>query len=162
MRRASAVSRALMIGIALAAMLSEAGHATALRQTAVITFDEPTWVTTTMLVGPYIIEHDDGRMARGEPCTVLYRVPKGLRRVDDVVSFHCIPRERPLARDFSTTVLQDDISGINTLIEYQFAGDSEAHGVPILTLAENRHFGTCHSRVNHDNAKAANADTTGH
>jgi hypothetical protein len=47
-----------------------------------------------------------------------------------VVSFHCVPRERGIARGFVSRIGRDPTSDIDTLTEYQFAGEAEAHGVP--------------------------------
>ena len=97
------------------------------RRTARITFEHPTWVADTLLVGTYVIDHDDHRMARGEPCTILYRPGT---RDEVVVSFHCLPRERGIARSFVSRTRADPTADIDTLTEYQFAGEAEAHGVP--------------------------------
>ena len=42
------------------------------RQITDIWFKEPTFVGKTILQGHYVIEHDNDRMARGEPCTHIY------------------------------------------------------------------------------------------
>jgi hypothetical protein len=107
------------------------------RRCARITFDRPTWVTNTHLIGTYLIEHDDARMTRGEPCTLLYRPGTGTDRGEPVVSFHCLPHQRPIVSNVTTRISRDAISGAETLTEYQFAGETEAHGVPILAFAEN-------------------------
>jgi len=66
-------------------------------------------------------------MARGATCTILYR--QGARD-EVVVSFHCVPRERGIASGFVSRIRRDPTSDTDTLTEYQFAGDGEAHGVP--------------------------------
>lgn len=143
MPRTSAAAGALVIASMAFATFPNTGHAGSIRQTAVVTFEHPTWVSTARLIGTYIIEHDDARMARGEPCTALYRVGGGRRSGEEVVSFHCIPRERTASRRFSTRVLRDPISGTDTLTEYQFAGDTEAHGVPVVAVVEDRSGTPC-------------------
>jgi hypothetical protein len=118
------------VAVVIAATLTTAVPApdyAAGRRTASIAFEHPTWVADTQLVGTYVIEHDDGRMSRGEPCTILYR--PGARDAV-VVSFYCVPRERGIASGFVSRIRRDPTSDIDTLTEYQFAGDSEAHGVP--------------------------------
>src|SRR5947209_19272745 len=115
MRRASAISVVLLIGALTLATFTSTGHAKSLRQTAMVTFERPTWVATAMLVGTYIVEHDDGRMAVGEPCTVFYRVLPGTRPMEEVVAFDCIPRERSATPNFSTRVVRDPITGVDTL-----------------------------------------------
>ena len=97
------------------------------RRMARITFEHPTWVSDTQLLGPYVIEHDHARAARSEPCTILYRPG---RRDQIAVSFHCLPRGRGIANRFVSRIRRDPISDIDTLTEFQFAGDAEAHGVP--------------------------------
>jgi len=117
---------AFVIAATLTSAVPAPDHAAG-RRTARITFEHPTWVADTQLVGTYVIAHDDRRMARGEPCTILYR-PEA--RDEVVVSFHCVPRERGIASGFVSRIRRDPTSDIDTLTEYQFAGDSEAHGVP--------------------------------
>src|SRR6516165_5248617 len=87
MRTRPVVAAATFAAITLLT-IGQVGHATASRRCALITFERATWVTDTLLVGTYLIEHDDVRMAIGEACTVLYRGAKG---GEVVVSFHCIP-----------------------------------------------------------------------
>ena len=58
-----------------------------------VTFRDPVRVGDRILLGRYIIEHDNHRMARGEPCTYIYeasdpRLP--------VVAFHCTHLTRPV------------------------------------------------------------------
>jgi len=118
--------------VAAGVFTAAAGSAAPRRQWAVATFARSTWVTDRRLVGSYLIVHDDDRMARGEPCTSFYRVGTGgLYPFDEVVSFHCIPRQRKPVRAFSMTVASNEITETDRLLEYQFAGDSEGHGVPL-------------------------------
>ena len=80
-------------------------------------------------------------MAAGAPCTTFYRVGPRNRPLDEVVSFRCIPRERKAVPSFTTTVISKPafrIDTFDTLTEFQFAGDSEGHGVPIGALASDR------------------------
>jgi hypothetical protein len=80
------------------------------RRTATISFEHFTWVTRAPLVGTYVSEHDEGRMARGEPCTIVYR-PKARNEV--VVAFRCLPRGRQIAHDAPTAFTnarRDDVS----------------------------------------------------
>jgi hypothetical protein len=132
MRTRPVVAAATFAAITLLT-IGQVGHATASRRCALITFERATWVTDTLLVGTYLIEHDDVRMAIGEACTVLYRGAKG---GEVVVSFHCIPHERAVPSTFSTRVSYDRTTDTDTLLEYQFAGDSEAHSVPLLARAD--------------------------
>jgi hypothetical protein len=103
-----------------------------------VRFEHPTRVAEQILIGTYVIVHDENNMTRGEPCTVLYRVGGRTRPLDEVVSFHCIPHERKVVLSFTTAVSSNPAVGIDTLTEYQFAGDSEGHGVPVAALASDQ------------------------
>lgn len=107
------------------------------RQTAIAHFHQQTIVWTEILEGSYLIVHDDTRMSTGEPCTVIYRLdPMGKAR-EEAVSFHCIPSRRPMVDHDKVTTRWDRFVGMNTMIEYQFAGDTEGHGVPSCQMAAN-------------------------
>jgi hypothetical protein len=85
--------------------------------------------------------HDEDKMMRGEPCTAFHRIGARSQPLEEVVSFHCIPRERKPGPSFTATVISKPGFGIDTfetLTEFQFAGDSEGHGVPIGVLASER------------------------
>ncbi len=93
-----------------------------------IVFRDPVRVGDTVLMGSYVIEHDDDRMARGEPCTYIYEADD-LRA--PVVTFHCTHLERPAASQ-ATVVLKPTINpAIKALAEFQFEGETASHGVPI-------------------------------
>jgi hypothetical protein len=100
-----------------------------------ITFLEPTRVCGFYLMGDYVVVHDDGKMAEGKPCTTFYRTRAG--EAEAVVSFHCIPRQRSaVSQTTVTTMLAQGVSTATrtrVLLEYQLAGDKEAHGVPQTT-----------------------------
>ena len=137
MRSPPTLTALVLVGALVPATFATTGGGIS-HQSAIVNFEHPTWVVNAMLVGTYVIVHDDGRMVRGEPCTALYRVLTGTAPLAEVVSFHCIPRERNVAPNFTTTVERNPTLGTDTLIEYQFAGDSEAHGVPILARGSDR------------------------
>jgi hypothetical protein len=65
-------------------------------------------------------------------------VGAGTHPLEEVVSFRCIPLERRVVPSFSIGVSSDPAPGIDVLNEYQFAGDSEGHGVPIAALASDQ------------------------
>jgi len=44
------------------------GDGTLRHQSAIVNFEHLTWVGNTQLIGPYVIVHDDARMAAGGPC----------------------------------------------------------------------------------------------
>ncbi|MEO8679932.1 MAG: hypothetical protein ABI665_12840 [Vicinamibacterales bacterium] len=95
---------------------------------AIVNVSQPTMIAGVLVVGPVMFLHDDARMARGEPCTSVHRVwPSGV--AEELVAFHCRPHSAKAPATFIKTV-DRDTPGPLVLTEYQFAGDSEAHGVP--------------------------------
>jgi hypothetical protein len=100
------------------------------RRLMTVWFDKPMKVGDRILMGRYLIEHDDVRMAHGYPCTYIYsaadpRLP--------VVAFRC----RHLARAASaqpTVVVRSvrNAIGMRELVAFQFAGEAGAHGVPTV------------------------------
>src|SRR5579859_5165337 len=132
------VASVLLAGTLAPVTLAMRGDKAPSQQSAIVRFERPTWVASQMLIGTYVIVHDEDKMTRGEPCTALYLVGPRTRPLEEVVSFHCMPRERTVVPSFSITVSSDPELGIDTLTEYQFAGDSEGHGVPVTMLASDR------------------------
>jgi hypothetical protein len=131
----------LLVGVLVPATFAMNGDSTPHRQSAIVSFERPTWVAGEMLIGTYVIVHDDDKMAGGAPCTAFYRVGPRHRPLEEVVAFHCIPRERKAAPGFTTTVISKPalrIDTFDTLSEFQFAGDSEGHGVPVGALVSDR------------------------
>jgi len=101
------------------------------QKTALVRFMKPTLIAGAAVMGPVVFEHDDARMARGEPCTTVYAYDTKRKRPGNVlVEFMCLPQERPLAREFAATCTRESPSGPDRLVEYQFAGNGEGHGVP--------------------------------
>jgi len=98
------------------------------KQKATVTFNATVRLMGIPLKGQYLFVHDDAAMARGEACTFVY---KGDAEISSklVVSFHCMPTERPKVDGF--VVRTELVSGSNELREYQFNGESEAHMVPL-------------------------------
>ena len=97
------------------------------RQLTEIWFQRPVRVGRNILQGRYVIEHDNDRMARGEPCTYIYAYND---RTKPVVVFHCTHIERD--RYGTNTVVLATIGDgtMQQLQEFQFAGEHAAHGVP--------------------------------
>jgi hypothetical protein len=99
-----------------------------------ITLPQVTRVCGHYLSGDYIVVHDDGKMAAGEPCTTFYRLRPGHKAAEIVLSFYCIPRQRTVASE--TTITTTPTSVVTTatqtvdLLEFQIAGEAQAHGVP--------------------------------
>jgi hypothetical protein len=123
---------ALVCVVTLSICLTQpAANATGMakRERAVIKFSQPVMLMGKTLKGEYLFVHDDLAMARGEACTFVYKgnadIPNKL-----VVSFHCTPAQRHKVADF--TVRSREISpGLTELKEFQFAGSTEAHLVPV-------------------------------
>ena len=98
------------------------------KQKATTQFTQPVVVQGVTLKGEYLFVHDDAAMERGEACTRIY---KGNAEIASklVVEFHCVPIKRAVANYFMVrTVTRAD--GVSEMNEYQFKGDTEAHGTP--------------------------------
>lgn len=123
------VSLFVLLGALTAGTFATSGDGVApKKQWVLVNFDKPTVVGNTILMGPYLIVHDDDKMARGEPCTSIYRFDPKKGPQEEAVAFHCIPRQRPLTETLKLTV--GGGTEVRDLKEYQFAGDTEGHGVP--------------------------------
>ena len=132
MRSRIIVGSLLVLGVLSAGAIATSGDRVAPpRQWAITNFTNPVLVTDQILMGPYLVVHDDARMERGEPCTTFYRFDPATGPKEEVVSFHCTPANRKLA-DKTTFTQSEKLAsvGIARLTEYQFAGDCEAHGIP--------------------------------
>lgn len=104
------------------------------KEMAVMKFNYTVTLLDVSLKGEYLFVHDDEAMARGETCTYVYKgvseAPKNL-----VASFHCIPAARAKTEYF--TVRTSMVSpGVYELKEYQFAGSTESHLVPVSQHSE--------------------------
>ena len=95
------------------------------RQATDVWFKRPVMIGKSILQGHYVIEHDNDRMARGEPCTHIYAFDD---REKPVVKFHCTHLERNRATQ-NIAVLETR-ADMEHLTEFQFAGEVAAHGVP--------------------------------
>jgi hypothetical protein len=97
------------------------------RQQTEVWFQRPVMVGRNILQGRYVIEHDNDRMARGEPCTYIYAYND---RTKPVVAFHCTHLERDPAGANTALLATMSDGSMQQLLEFQFAGESAAHGVP--------------------------------
>lgn len=99
------------------------------KRSAVADFPSPVTVQGVVLKGKYLFVHDDAAMNRGEACTFIY---KGVAEVSDklVTSFHCIHIERAKANNFIWRS-REIAPGILELVDFQFSGETAAHGVPL-------------------------------
>lgn len=95
-------------------------------QRATVEFNEPVKLLNVILKGQYLFVHDEEKMASGQDCTYVYDASGKL-----IVSFHCIPVERPKATGFRVlTVRVGPADGPKEMKEYQFYGSTEAHQIP--------------------------------
>jgi hypothetical protein len=128
---------ALLFVVALSSSPAPSGTNAAnleVKEKAAIKFDYQVTLMDIPLKGEYLFVHDDAAMARGEACTYVY---KGLNEIPEnlVVSFHCTPVARAKAGSFVVRTLQV-APGQYELREFQFAGSTEAHLVPVSQHAE--------------------------
>lgn len=101
------------------------------RQSAVVWLKEPTLIVSTIVQGPVVFTHDEGKMVNGEACTTVYLWEAGKTRGEEVASFHCIPTARKAVSTFTFRTEPNLELGYGCILkEYQFAGDTEGHGVP--------------------------------
>jgi hypothetical protein len=98
-------------------------------QRLAVTFRDPVRVGQVLLMGRHVIEHDDARMARGEPCTYIYDANN---QRQPVVVFHCTHLERPEATSAQVVLRSAGGSPIKELQEFQFTGETASHGVPAI------------------------------
>jgi hypothetical protein len=123
-----AVFCALTLSSSLTSPVTSAANG-AKKQQGAMKFNEPVTLMGVTLKGDYLFVHDDEAMARGEACTFVY---KGLAETPDklVASFHCRPAMRAMVSRFTVRTLLTS-PGVYQIKEYQFAGDIEAHRVPL-------------------------------
>ena len=130
MRSRFAVGSLLMTVVFATAVLAS-GDRRPSRQWATIYLFAPTLIGSTFVQGPVLFVHDDAKMARGEPCTTVQLFEPGLGPSEAIASFHCTPIRRSPVSIFTLRTRPNTQDGIGcVLTEYQFAGDSEGHGVP--------------------------------
>jgi hypothetical protein len=126
----------ILLGVLLVVVFSAGTFATRgdqvapSRQWTLVNFADPVRVSGQLLMGPYLIIHDEAKMARGEACTSFYRFDPKTGPKEEAVSFHCRPQDRKVCATATFTTVRDPYTGIQNLTEYQFAGDAEGHGVP--------------------------------
>lgn len=125
MRSKLVVAATLVIGLVGASTLD----AVPTRRAATVRFLRPTIIAGVFVQGTVVIEHDDAKMARGEPCTTVYRFKSDTEYGKPIVSFMCMPHNRPRAEKFEATVV-NSVNWPDRLLEYQIAGEHEGHGVP--------------------------------
>lgn len=99
------------------------------REYAKVLFRDPVRIGDRVLIGAYVIEHDDERMARGLPCTHIYAADN---RTVPVVAFHCRHLDRTPNPNATVTLqrLPDPSTRMFKLVEFQFENSTDGHGVP--------------------------------
>lgn len=124
--------RTILVGASLVvAALAVSTFAAPSRRFALVNFTRPTYIAGAAVLGTVVFKHDDARMALGEPCTTVYfydAKKKDLGKM--IVEFMCVPQERRPIEKFEATCVKANLSGPDMLVEYQFAGEHEGHGVP--------------------------------
>ena len=124
-------SRIIVGSLALAA-IAIAGSRTAADPAlkwAIVNLKDTTVIAGAFVSGPVVFVHDDAKMARGGPCTSVHEFDAKKGPGKEIVAFHCTPRWTKAPPRFTqSTVSQPD--GPKVMVEYQFAGDEEAHGIP--------------------------------
>ena len=99
------------------------------RQWTIVNFVDPVSVQGRLVMGPVMIVHDHEKMAGGEACTTFYRFDPSRGPREEIVSFHCTPVQRSVA--LSTTLVENGRdTTCKKLVEFQIAGESEAHAIP--------------------------------
>ena len=126
---------ALLCALTLSSSASSVSNAAnaAQKDRAVTRFDQPVELMGVTLKGEYLFVHDDAAMMRGETCTFVYK--GGAETLNNlVVALHCMPATRVKVTHFTVRTFVTP-AGQNELREFQFAGSSEAHVVPVMQHA---------------------------
>ena len=100
------------------------------RQWTMVNFLDPVRVHGSLVVGPVMIVHDDQKMESGEACTTFYRFDPSRGPREEIVSFHCTPVQRAVASATILKVENGPEGSCKRLVEYQIAGEAEAHAIP--------------------------------
>lgn len=121
----------VITGVAMAQDKKHAIHCDA-GQMATIEIPQLVIFNGVFLKGTYVVVHDDVKMARGENCTYVYEYANN-ERGRLVTSFHCTPVHRERAASFKMVVapVTQGPSGIAKVVEFQFAGSTEGHMLPL-------------------------------
>jgi hypothetical protein len=137
MRSRIFVGALALVGVLAAGSIATSGDGGGrARQSAMVYLSEPTLIGSVIVEGPVLFTHDNAKMARGEPCTSVYLLESRKRAAEEIASFHCIPTPRKVAHKFTIKTRPNTVLGFGcVLTEFQFAGDSEGHGVPGGTSA---------------------------
>lgn len=129
MKSRTLVGGLLFVGVMAVATVAAIEPNMAPRRQGIAFFLRPTQIAGQIVIGKALIVHDDAKMARGEPCTTIYRY--GNNGAEELVSFMCKPEARPLVDKLTVTCKRNLFNQMTDVLrEFQFAGEIEAHGVP--------------------------------
>jgi|SRR5436190_1346009 len=133
MRLSIRIGVLLVVALVAAGTLSASGssYVGATKQWTIVNFANPVLVKGQFVMGPVLIVHDSEKMAKGEACTTFYRFDKARGPQEELVAFHCTPRATDAKSEATSLVTTLTDPGCRKLVEYQIAGDAEAHGVPV-------------------------------
>jgi len=101
------------------------------RTAAIVNFTDPVLVVDQLVMGPVLIVHDDDKMALGLACTTFYRFDPARGPQEELLSFHCTPVQRTVTEKTRLTLSERPEPGCKRLLEYQVAGEAEAHAIPL-------------------------------
>ncbi len=135
MRSRTLVAIVIMVGsLAVGLLTSGDVGAVAAKQWAIVDLQKPVRIAGAVAMGSVLVVHDDAKMARGEPCTTVYTFDAATGPGEEIVSFHCKPHHVTRAASFTFTRQVDLVSGFEggIITAYQFAGDDEVHGIPVV------------------------------
>jgi hypothetical protein len=129
MRSRILIGALIVVGVLTVGVIA-AGD-TGARQWSTMYLARPTLIAGYAVMGPILVVHDDEKMHLGGKCTAIYRFDPASGPKELIVEFACTPIERDRAAQFTATCTPANGSlSVVRLTEYQFAGDTEAHGVP--------------------------------
>lgn len=120
-------SLVVFVGLAVASVSRSAADPVV--KWAAVNLTDTTLIAGALVSGPVVFVHDDAKMARGLPCTSVHRFEPGKGPGEELVAFHCKPRWGQAPGQFTQSVTTRP-DGPRVMTDYQFAGDTEAHGIP--------------------------------
>lgn len=119
---------AIILGSSLFVATGKAPVST--KHSGTVVFNEAVKLMNVVLPkGEYRFVHDDAMMARGEACTFVYSLKANSQKL--VASFHCTPVPRAAVSSFTVRTVRPASDTIEELREFQFAGSTESHLVPL-------------------------------
>lgn len=121
----------LVVGVMTVGTGASRGQSGTNRKTwTMVNFMHPVLVKNQLVMGPVLIVHDDEKMEQGEACTTFYRFDPARGPQEELVSFHCTPVQRQIVATTQLKVSDGSGPTCRRLLEYQIAGESEAHAIP--------------------------------